>query len=140
VTTIGYHYLVEASGCDPDVIGDPGRTRAALLEAARCGRMETKTSYFYRFSPSGVSGMVIVAESHLSIHTWPEDGYAAIDVYVCGEASEPEEAIEVVLRAFGAAHAHVTEVKRGVRDEDVFTHTLLSWDEQPSSREPRGET
>jgi S-adenosylmethionine decarboxylase len=131
VTTIGYHYLVEASGCDPEVIGDPGRTRAALLEAARCGRMETKTSYFYRFSPSGVSGMVVIAESHLSIHTWPEEGYAAIDVYVCGEASEPEEAIEVILKAFGAAHAHVTEVKRGVRDEDVFTHTLLSWDEQP---------
>ena len=131
VSTIGYHYVVEASGCDAAVIGSPSRVQTALQDAARRGHMDVKTSYFYRFSPSGVSGVLVLAESHMSVHTWPEEGYAAVDVYVCGEASEPEDAIDVLIAAFGARHAHVTEIKRGVRDEDVYTHSFLSWDQQP---------
>jgi S-adenosylmethionine decarboxylase len=133
VSTIGYHYVVEASGCDQAVIAAPSRVQAALQEAARRGRMDVKTSYFYRFSPTGVSGVLVLAESHMSVHTWPEEGYAAVDVYVCGEASEPEDAIDVLIEAFCARHAHVTEIKRGLRDEDVYTHTFLSWDQQPEA-------
>jgi len=131
MTTIGFHYIVEAAGCNPEIISDPERTRETLIRAAKQGGMEVRTSYFYKFRPRGVSGMVIVAESHLSIHTWPEEAYAAVDVYVCGENSNPEDAIDFILEAFEARHAHITEIRRGIRDEDVFTHTLVTWEESP---------
>ncbi|MCC6065959.1 MAG: adenosylmethionine decarboxylase, partial [Thermofilum sp.] len=75
--TVGYHYVVEASGCDPEVLGDVNKLRELLLKAAKNARMEVKGSYFFKFSPTGVSGTLIVAMSHISIHTWPEHGYAA---------------------------------------------------------------
>lgn len=127
--TIGFHYIVEAAGCRPEVIGDPERMREVLLAGAKAGKMEVRTSYFYRFTPTGVSGVVIVAESHITIHTWPEYRYVALDVYVCGTSSFPEEAIDYILKELGCTYAHVSEIKRGIRDEDVYTHTILTWDE-----------
>ena len=88
--TIGYHYVVEASGCNQDMLADPDLIRETLQHAAREGGMEVKTTYFYRFAPKAVSGVVIVAESHITVHTWPERSYAALDVYVCGEKADPE--------------------------------------------------
>lgn len=134
--TTGSHYIVEASGCDPEVIGDATKIRDILTQAAKAGHMEIKSSYFYRFMPMGVSGVVIVAESHISIHTWPENRYAAIDVYVCGSASNPEKVIDYILDAFGSAHAHVSEIQRGIRDEEIYTHVILTWEEDlnPSNK------
>jgi len=129
--TIGYHYVVEASGCDPKILSDANKIREIFLRAAEIGNMEVKASYFFKFSPTGVSGMVIVAESHVSIHTWPEKGYAAIDVYTCGENADPEKAVDYILDAIGAEYAHVSEVKRGIEEEDnTFTHMILTWEEK----------
>jgi len=127
--TIGYHYIVEAAGCDPDILRNPDRMREVLIHAAKQGEMGVRNSFFYKFAPEGVSGVVIVSESHISAHTWPEKGYAALDVYICGDEAKPERAIEVFLREMGARDAHVTEIKRGIPDEDVFTHAMLTWDE-----------
>jgi len=133
--TIGYHYVVEASGCDPEVLKDPNRIREIFLEAAKVGNMEVKASYFFRFSPTGVSGVVIVAESHISVHTWPEEGYAALDVYTCGEKADPEKAVDYILEKFGAQYAHVSEVKRGIKEEEgTFTHMILTWEEKLDRR------
>ncbi len=129
MNTIGYHYIVEAAGCKPYILSDPDRIQAILTEGAKRGNMTIRSSYFYRFSPQGVSGVLIVAESHISIHTWPEYQYAALDVYVCGDDSNPEASIDYILEQFGSSHAHISEVKRGVQDEDVFTHTILTWEE-----------
>ena len=126
---LGYHYIVEASGCDPEILSDPIKLRNILLKAARIGKMDVRTTHFYRFSPMGVSGMVVVTGSHISIHTWPENQYAAIDVYICGSESAPEKAIEYILETLGAEYAHVTELERGIKDNDVYTHAILSWDE-----------
>ncbi|WP_087036852.1 adenosylmethionine decarboxylase [Thermococcus litoralis] len=133
--TIGYHYVVEASGCDPEVLKDPNRIREIFLEAAKVGNMEVKASYFFRFSPTGVSGVVIVAESHISVHTWPEEGYAALDVYTCGEKADPEKAVDYILEKFKAQYAHVSEVKRGIKEEEgTFTHMILTWEEKLDRR------
>lgn len=134
--TIGYHYIVEAAGCDKEILGNPDGMREILIQAARAGDMGVRTSYFYRFAPSGVSGVVIVAESHLSVHSWPEKGYAALDVFVCGETAKPEQAIHFILENLGCTDAHVTEIKRGIQDEDVYTHAMLSWDETLRSKSP----
>ncbi|MCO6040488.1 adenosylmethionine decarboxylase [Thermococcus alcaliphilus] len=136
--TIGYHYVVEASGCDPEVLKDPNKIREIFLEAAKVGNMEVKASYFFRFSPTGVSGVVIVAESHISVHTWPEEGYAALDVYTCGEKADPEKAVDYILEKFKAQYAHVSEVKRGIKEEEgTFTHMILTWEEKLDRRNER---
>jgi len=97
--------------------------------------MEVKASYFFRFSPTGVSGVVIVAESHISVHTWPEEGYAALDVYTCGEKADPEKAVDYILEKFKAQYAHVSEVKRGIKEEEgTFTHMILTWEEKLDRR------
>lgn len=127
--TIGYHYIIEAAGCDPEVLGNPDRVRDILTQAAKHGGMGVRTSYFYKFTPKGVSGVVIVSESHISAHTWPERRYAALDVYICGDEAKPEAAIRLFLKELGAKDAHVTEIKRGIQDEDAFTHVMLTWDE-----------
>ena len=130
--TIGYHYIIEASGCDPKIIADANTLKRILLESAKVGEMDVRTVYFYKFSPQGVSGLIVVSESHISIHTWPEKGYAAIDVYTCGTKSKPEKAVNYILEQIKADYAHITEVERGVEDEDgTYTHTILSWDEYP---------
>lgn len=131
IDTIGFHYVVEAAGCDAEILGDAGKIREIFLKAAEVSNMEVKSSYFFKFSPTGVSGVVIVAESHISVHTWPERGYAALDVYTCGEKANPEKAVDYILEQFGAKYAHVSEIKRGIAEEDegTFTHMILTWEE-----------
>lgn len=127
---LGYHYIVEASGCNPEILSNPSKLKEILVNAAKISKMEIRTTHFYRFTPRGVSGMVVVTGSHISIHTWPEHGYAAIDVYICGTESFPEKAIEYILENIKAKYAHVTEIERGIKDNDVYTHTILTWDEE----------
>ncbi len=128
--TIGFHYVVEAAGCDEEILQSADRIREIFLKAAKIGNMEVKASYFFKFSPTGVSGMVIVAESHISIHTWPEKRYAAIDVYTCGETADPEKAVDYILEELKARYAHVSELKRGIEEDDeTFTHMILTWEE-----------
>ncbi len=130
VETEGVHIIVEASGCDPEVISDPKKIERIFKDAARHAKMTVKASYFFKFMPTGVSGAVIIAESHISIHTWPELGYAALDVYTCGD-SDPEKAVDYILERIGAKHAHVSEVRRGIREEEgTYTHTILTWEEE----------
>jgi S-adenosylmethionine decarboxylase len=130
--TKGLHYIVEASGCDPQILEDVNKLKEILMNAAKVGKMDVRTVHFYKFSPRGVSGLVIVSASHISIHTWPEHGYAAIDVYICGQGSNTEEAIQHILQSIKAKHAHITEIERGIKDEEgLYTHTILSWDEIP---------
>ncbi len=137
--TIGFHYVVEAAGCDPEILTDASKLREIFLESAKIGKMEVKASYFFKFSPTGVSGMLIVAESHISIHTWPEKGYAAIDVYTCGTKSDPEKAVDYILDKIKAEYAHVSEIKRGIEeDDDTFTHMILTWEESLDRRNGNG--
>lgn len=131
VGTEGTHFIVEAAGCSKEIISDPKRIEQIFTNAAKRANMTVKASHFFRFNPAGVSGAVIVAESHISIHTWPEEGYAAIDVYTCGK-SDPERAVDYILKEIGAKHAHVSEIRRGIPEEEgTYTHTILTWEEAP---------
>ncbi|MEM2115663.1 MAG: adenosylmethionine decarboxylase [Candidatus Woesearchaeota archaeon] len=129
--TIGYHYIVEASGCNPEILSDSNKIRDIFIEAAKLAKMDVRSSYFFRFYPFGVSGVVIISESHISTHTWPEKGYAALDVYTCGN-TDPEVAVKYILEKFEAKHAHFTEIKRGIFEEEdnTYTHMFVTWDEK----------
>ncbi len=113
MNTRGKHLLVEYWGCEADVLDDVGAVEALMKRAAEASGATLVESVFHRFCPQGVSGVVVVEESHLSIHTWPEKGYAAVDFYTCGDC-EPERAHEVLRRALRPRHAEKIRVQRGL--------------------------
>lgn len=130
VDTVGHHYIVEASGCDPEVISRVERVEQILSRAAEVARVQIWAISFHRFTPQGVSGVVVISESHLSVHTWPEVGYVALDIFTCGERARPEEAVKYALREFGAKNVHITEVTRGLDEGDhVYYHSIVTWEE-----------
>ena len=111
--TFGEHFLVDLHGCNTALIATKKTTQEALLSAAtRCG--STIIEYhFHQFSPHGVSGVILIAESHFSVHTWPEDGFVAVDIFTSGEVMKPEVAIELLKVAFSADRVDVMKVTRG---------------------------
>ena len=112
VVTTGTHFLVEYTGCDPSVLDDVDRVRTLLSSAAEAAGATPVTSAFHTFRPRGVTGVVVLRESHISIHTWPETGYAAVDIYTCGSCL-PEQAHAYLLEHLRAEMAQVLEVARG---------------------------
>jgi len=125
MTTIGLHLICELSGCDVAQIGSVDAVREAMLRAAAVANVTVLNSYFHKFSPSGVSGLLCIAESHISVHTWPETGYAAVDVYTCGDRAMPHKAIQTLARAFGAKDKEMTEFSRGLpQSGSRFTHEV----------------
>jgi S-adenosylmethionine decarboxylase len=114
----GDHYLVDLYNCDAELIGAAKPTEEALLSAAkRCG--STIIEYhFHQFSPHGVSGVILIAESHFSVHTWPEDGFVAVDIFTSGDVMQPEVAIKILEEAFSAGRVNVKKVTRGLLEND----------------------
>ena len=113
MNALGKHLLLDLKDCDEGVLNDLGFLRNTLVAAAiECGATVLGES-FHPFSPQGVSGVVIIAESHLSVHTWPEYGYAAIDIFTCGTTVEPEKAAALLIEKLGAKDHSLTEIKRG---------------------------
>ncbi len=127
--TLGQHYIVEASGCNPEVISSVSKVEEILVKAAEVAGVQIWSISFHRFHPHGVSGVVVISESHLSVDTWPEVGYVALDIYTCGKEAKPEMAVEYALERFGATSVHVTEISRGLQEGDnIFFHSIITWD------------
>lgn len=128
--TVGHHYIVEGSGCNPDVISRVERVEQIMVRAAELADVQVWAISFHRFRPTGVSGVVVISESHLSVHTWPEVGYVALDIFTCGSRAKPEAAVQHALKEFGATNMHITEVTRGLDEGDkVFFHSMITWEE-----------
>lgn len=124
--TLGRHIIVECSGCRPDVLNDLDVVRSILTDAAISANAEVRERAFHHFAPQGVSGVVVISESHLSVHTWPEYGYAALDIYTCGEHTLPWKACQQVAQAFGATSLKATLVRRGIEtDGKSFSHEII---------------
>ena len=104
---------MELKDCNGEVLDDVDALKDALLTAANEAGATVLDESFHRFSPHGISGVVIIAESHLFIHTWPEYSYAAADIFTCGDSVQPEKAAEIIIRKLGARKHSITEIKRG---------------------------
>jgi len=110
VRCAGVHLIIDLHGADRlDDIGHIETTLRRCVEAARATLLHI---HLHHFQPNGVSGVAVLAESHISIHTWPEAGYAALDVFMCG-AADPDACIPVLHEAFSAKRVGVHEVLRG---------------------------
>jgi len=123
--TRGTHIVCELSGCSPQILTDLNGVRTIMEAAAREANAEILKVTFHRFQPQGVSGVVVIAESHMSIHTWPESGYAAVDFYTCGDHTDPRRACEFAAKRLGAQSMLTTEVKRGIASTNgQYTHVV----------------
>jgi S-adenosylmethionine decarboxylase len=114
LNALGRHLLLELFDCDSDAITNLEAVKGALVEAAKRAQATIVDVVFHEFNPFGISGVVVIAESHLSIHTWPEYRYAAVDIFSCGDVLQPSVAANYLVEQFGAERASVVELQRGM--------------------------
>ncbi|MEH6912701.1 adenosylmethionine decarboxylase [Priestia megaterium] len=116
----GEHLLMDAFECDEVILNDPSLLRQILIEAALDAEMEVLHCYFHQFTPHGITGILVLATSHLSIHTWPEENYASLDFYTCGD----KEIIEIgyaLLKQLASKKAVVYSISRGIQHVETPT-------------------
>jgi len=112
--TMGRHVIAELWGCDTDKLNNVEYIERLFVNAALEAGAEVREVAFHKFAPQGVSGVVIISESHLTIHSFPEHGYASIDVYTCGDRIDPNVASDYIAQALNAKNTEVVEVPRGM--------------------------
>ena len=110
---LGTHLLLELEGCRSDLLDDLEHIRRSMVSAAEETGATIVGQTFHKFSPSGVTGVVAIAESHLCIHTWPERGYAAADIFTCGSGFDPRRAAELIKARLACRRPTIREISRG---------------------------
>ena len=106
------HVLFELQGCPFSALDDEQHIKFCLLHAAEASHSQVLKIETHKFEPQGVTGFALLAESHLSIHTWPEKGVAKCDIFTCGAKSTPEKAVEYLIEAFKATKSTSQEYER----------------------------
>ena len=120
--SLGKHILVELYGCDVNLLNKPAAIKEIFEDAARAARCTIIESFIHQFSPYGVSGVVVISESHLAVHTWPEYGYAAVDVFTCGEDVDPWKCYYYIKEKLKAKEATTMELRRGTLNFAQLRH------------------
>lgn len=113
MTGLSIQVLADFYECDPNILDNEDLIRESMLEAAqKCGATVILHN-FHKFSPQGVSGMIIIAESHFAIHTWPEHSYAAVDLFTCGQSIKPEPGLNYLAQVLKSKHQTTNVINRG---------------------------
>jgi len=121
---LGTHLLLELKDCGPKTLTNLEFVSETLKNAAIEAKATVVEVAFHEFSPFGISGMVVIAESHLAIHTWPEYDYAAVDVFTCGTLIDPMVAAEYLIEKFQSKNPQIFEMKRGVLGLEKMPHKI----------------
>jgi len=135
---LGRHILIEYYDCDPDILDNIQDIERVMKEAAVRSGSTIVESIFRKFDPHGISGVVMIAESHLAIHSWPEHRYAAVDIFTCGENVDSLVAYEFLKDAFGAQDAEIRELLRGehrVLGNNITINLSTASDPYPGGRD-----
>jgi len=111
---LGTQLLIEMRDCLTDRLDDLEWVRGVLVESARRAHATIVDIVFHKFNPAGISGVIVIAESHIAIHTWPEYRYAAVDIFSCGKKLRGSEAASYLIGQFRSASPSVVEVQRGL--------------------------
>ena len=109
---VGKHCILELYDCDPSKLDDEAFLRSAITQAAERAGATLLNLITHQFDPQGVTGLALLAESHISIHTWPESGYAAVDVFTCGDHTMPERACAVLSEQLQSQHQNLRSFRR----------------------------
>jgi S-adenosylmethionine decarboxylase len=113
LANIGTHCIVELYGCPRELLNDEQFVRDALREATSHGLATLMGEVSHSFDPQGVTALALLAESHIAIHTWPEHGYAAADIFTCGDRANPQKASNFLIMKFQAERHSLTKLVRG---------------------------
>lgn len=111
--SLGFQLLAEYYDCDRTVLNSLKKIEEYMNRAAELAGATVVESAFHTFNPHGVSGVVIIAESHMAIHTWPEYGYAAVDIFTCGDTVDAWAAFDYLKDTLMSSHFSTMEMKRG---------------------------
>jgi S-adenosylmethionine decarboxylase len=123
---VGLHILAEMCGCEPDIIGRKGSLEARLLKAIKASGLNVVKDIHHQFNPHGVTSLVVLRESHISLHTWPEHRYVAVDIFTCGSYRKAYLFIRNLATELKPRAVRKIVVKRGIADEeDEDTSTPL---------------
>lgn len=114
---LGAHLILDLYECDPDLVHDNERLAAGMEQAVRDAGATVVETVFHAFRPGGLSGVIIITESHVSLHTWPEYGYVAVDAFTCGDAELTKRIEENLIVFFGAKRHSSTFMSRGMPRE-----------------------
>ncbi len=119
MNALGRHVLAEFYGCSPEILTDLELVKQQMISAAVEAGADIRETVFHKFSPQGISGVVVISESHLAIHTWPELGYAAVDIFTCGQTVNPWVSCNYLKKVFSAKNVAAREIKRGIFDVKI---------------------
>ncbi len=110
---LGKHLILELWDCDSKALDDLEGIEQLLLDSVKACNATLICVKTHKFSPQGVTGVAVLAESHISIHTWPELGYAAMDIFTCGQHVNPSDAIPIIKEFLKPRHFDIIDIKRG---------------------------
>ena len=110
---LGLAVVGELYGCNTELLKNVEAVEKGMLEAAKAGNANIVSSTFKQFDPWGVSGVIVIQESHFAIHTWPEYNYAAVDVFTCGTEMNPKAALKYLKKYFMCSKIQSSSFKRG---------------------------
>ena len=113
MTSLGTHLLLDLAGAPFATLDDPEVVRAALVDTVAAMGARVLGVHLHRLLPQGISGVVVISESHLTIHTWPERGEAAVDLFTCGDAARARAAVAALVERLGATMSDLREISRG---------------------------
>ena len=111
---LGVHHIAELCGCNVDLLNDSEFISTSLRQAVEHANATLLEEIKYEFTPQGITAVCLLSESHISIHTWPEKGYAAVDIFTCGSHTMPERACRFMADALESVEPKFTVLKRGI--------------------------
>ncbi len=115
---VGIHIIADLYGVDPALLARVERMKEIFEGAVKFAKLSKISSDYYQFRPEGASGIVLIAESHLSFHTWPEYGLVTLDIYTCGEPEQAEKAFQYIKERLNPSRVDLVKLERGVEFEN----------------------
>jgi S-adenosylmethionine decarboxylase len=114
VDTYGRHAIMELWECNKEFIDNRELIEKVMVKATLEAGAEIREVTFHAFTPQGISGTIIISESHLAIHTFPEHGYASLDVFTCGDRIDPQVVAEIIAQKLGSKKVYTLNMERGL--------------------------
>ena len=125
---LGRHLIVELFDCNPEKINDEKFLEKILVESLIEAGSKILGKFFYKFQPQGVTGIIAIAESHLSLHTWPEKNYAALDIFTCGVKIDPWKVYRRIVEEIKPKKVKILELSRGpLTRPKILEEVLAKW-------------
>ena len=111
--SLATHLLIELYDCNPKILNDSNQVKDIFINAAKKGKATIVNDLFHEFSPHGLTGVLVITESHLSIHTWPEFNYAAVDVFSCDDKLDGYKIKQILEEKLNSKKVEAKIINRG---------------------------